>query len=192
MPRGLRRFQQSQQTHFLTCSCYCRQARFDAPDRYDLFLQCLEDTRRRFGICVYGYVVMPEHVHLLVSEPCLVPQVPRALLRADPGQTLADAMRDLKLSFTKRLIRREGESSSFWQKRYYDRNIRDAEEFTVKLRYIHRNPVKRGLCVCPEDWQWSSLRHYALREIGPVEIASEWTARDREVNARARVFLSPG
>jgi putative transposase len=196
MPRGLHRYHQSQQTHFITFSCYRRQARFDSPDRYDLFLQCLEETRRRFAICVYGYVVMPEHVHLLLSEP---PRCPEPVLseaegsrerssRADLGQTLADAMRDLKLSFSKRVSKRISEPSSFWQKRYYDRNIRD-EQFTVKLRYIHRNPVKRGLVSEPVDWKWSSFRHYALREMGAVEIESEWTARDREANASERVFL---
>jgi len=65
MPSGLRRFQQSGQSHFLTFSCYRRQARLSSPDAYDLFVQCLEDMRCRFAMCIYGYVVMPEHVHLL-------------------------------------------------------------------------------------------------------------------------------
>ena len=83
----------------------------------------------------------------------------------------------------------------FWQKRYYDRNVRDEREFVDKLRYIHRNPVKAGLCKLPEDWRWSSFRHYALREKGVVEIESEWTARDRERQATGsaeRTFLIPG
>jgi hypothetical protein len=73
--------------------------------------------------------------------------------------------------------------------------VRDYHEFTVKLRYLHRNPVKRGLVAQPEDWKWSSYRHYALRETGVVEIESEWTATDREQQARAgaaRIFLRPG
>ena len=134
-------------------------------------------------MCIYGYVVMPEHVHLLISEP--------------EQATIADAMHFLKLSFAKRLRSRSGavESASFWQKRYYDRNVRDAREFTVKLRYLHRNPVKRGLVKEAGDWKWSSFRHYALREIGVVEIESEWTARDREAKTGggpARTFLHPG
>jgi hypothetical protein len=78
---------------------------------------------------------------------------------------------------------------------YYDRNVRDAEEFAVKLRYLHRNPVKRGLVKEPGDWSWSSFRHYALREVGVVEIESEWTARDRETKLTGgpvRTFLIPG
>jgi putative transposase len=183
MPRGLRRFHESGQSHFVTFSCYHRQANFSSPDTYGLFVQCLEDMRRRFGMCIYGYVVMPEHVHLLVNEP--------------EGATLADAIHFLKLSFAKRLRSRKDakEPSSFWQKRYYDRNVRDAREFTIKLRYLHRNPVKRGLVNEPGEWAWSSFRHYALREIGVVEIESEWTAADRETKTNggpARVFLNPG
>src|SRR5438034_7029131 len=49
-----------------------------------------------------------------------------------------------------------------------------------KLRYIHRNPAKAGLCERPEDWEWSSFRHYATGCEGRVEIESEWTARKRE------------
>lgn len=86
-------------------------------------------------------------------------------------------------------------SRPFWQKRYYDRNVRDPREFTVKLRYRHRNPVTRGLVREGADWKWSSFRHYAAREIGVVEIESEWTAVDRELKTcggPSRVFLNPG
>ena len=117
---------------------------------------------------------MPEHVHLVLSEP------QRGLL--------ADAMHYLKLSVAKRLG-----TGVFWQKRYYDRYVRDEREFIKKLRYIHRNPVQRGLAVEPGEWKWSRFRHYALREKGVVEIESEWTARDREKqDGVERVFLIPG
>jgi len=183
MPRGLQRFQQSRQSHFVTFSCYRRRANFIGPETYDLFVQCLEDMRRRFSMRVYGYVVMPEHVHLLVNEP--------------EHALLAEAIHYLKLSFAKRLRSRTGATTScaFWQKRYYDRNVRDGEEFTVKLRYLHRNPVQRGLVQDAADWEWSSFRHYALREVGIVEIESEWTARDRDQKSLGgvpRIFLRLG
>jgi len=183
MPSGLRRYHESGQSHFITFTCYHRQRYFTTSETHDLFLRCLEDMRRRFQMLIYGFVVMPEHVHLLVSEP--------------ERHTLADAMHYLKLSFAKRLRaqRQRVEWGSFWQKRYYDRNIRDAREFTLKLRYLHRNPVKRGLVSEPGEWKWSSFRHYAFREVGMVEIESEWMARHRELEIRggpARIFLNPG
>lgn len=177
MPRGLWRFQESGQSHFVTFSCYRRQAHFVVDESFDLFLTCLEDTRRRFQLYVYGYVVMPEHVHLLLSEP--------------QQSTLAEAIHFLKLSSSKRAQKFRPGAGTFWQKRYYDRNVRSASEFAVKLRYLHRNPVERGLVAKPEEWKWSSYRHYAWREKGAVEIESEWTARDREGGA-GRVFLRPG
>jgi putative transposase len=75
----------------------------------------------------------------------------------------------------------------FWQARYHDFNVWSERKFVEKLRYIHRNPVKRGLVARPEDWRWSSFLHYATGEVSVVEIESQWTARRRE---RAGVFLA--
>jgi REP element-mobilizing transposase RayT len=77
MPHGLKRFQQSAQSHFVTFTCYHRRRGFDSPAVCDLFVQVVEEMRCRFGLCIYGYVVMPEHVHLLLNEPAaprLTPQ----------------------------------------------------------------------------------------------------------------------
>jgi putative transposase len=87
---------------------------------------------------------MPEHVHLLIGEP--------------QRNTLADALKSLKQGVSRRLI---GNAKHFWEKRYYDFNIRNEEHFVQKLRYVHRNPVQGGLCERPEDWEWSSFRHCA-------------------------------
>jgi putative transposase len=69
MPQALHRFYGARDLHFLTFSCYRRQPLFSSVTRCDLFLQILERVRRRYRLVVLGYVVMPEHVHLLVSEP---------------------------------------------------------------------------------------------------------------------------
>ena len=163
MPWGLTRFHQSGQSHFVTFCCYHRRPWFTTAASKRVFEAALERVRRGFGLCVYGYVVMPEHVHLLLSEP--------------QQDTLADALKSLKQGVSRRLI---GDADHFWQKRYYDFNIRNYPQFVEKLRYIHRNPVKAGLCERPEDWEWSSFRHYATGCEGRVEIESEWTARKRE------------
>jgi putative transposase len=169
MPLGLKRFQQSQQSHFVTFSCYRRLPLLDTPALRTLVIAALEQARRRFCFWVYGFVVMPEHVHLLLSEP------ERGLL--------ANAIQSLKISVAKRSAparELDGEHTPLWYKRYYDRNIRSYTDFLEKLRYIHRNPVKRGLVERPEDWKWSSFRHYATGEGCGVEIESLWTARQRE------------
>lgn len=165
MTQGLIRYQQSGQAHFVTFSCYHREAKLKSPASCKLFLDVLEEARKRFSFRVYGYVLMPEHVYLLISEPDAVP--------------LAGAIKFLKSS-TSKTLRASRDAGPYWQARYHDRNVRDAEEFRVKLRYLHRNPVKRGLCESPELWPWSSFGHYVTGKRGIVEIESAWTAMGRE------------
>jgi putative transposase len=103
MPWGLKRFQQSRQTHFVTFSCYHRRPLLATPAARRIFEQALGRVRRSFDLYVYGYVVMPEHAHVLLSEP--------------QQGILADALKSLKQGVSQRLI---GEGEHFWQKRYYD------------------------------------------------------------------------
>ena len=164
MPWGLQRYQQAKDLHFVTFSCFHRQPKLGTPQSRDVFERSLEMVRLRYGLYVTGYVVMPEHVHLLLSEP--------------REGTLATALQSLKQSVSRRLALRAAEP--FWQERYYDFNVYSAQKRTEKLRYMHRNPVTRGLTASAEEWQWSSFRHYATGVEGVVEVESQWTARKRE------------
>ena len=164
MPWGLKRFHQSRNLHFLTSSCYHRLPYFQSIHSRTTFESSLEMARKKYNLCVYGYVVMPEHVHMLVNEP--------------EQDTLAKAIQSLKQSVARTLALRA--DTPFWQARYYDFNVWSERKFKEKLRYIHRNPVERGLVDRPEDWPWSSFRHYMNGEPGLVEIESEWTGRKRE------------
>ncbi len=121
MPRSLHRYYGAGDLHFITCSCFERQP-FLASARYrDLFLTVLEAEHRRYRVVVLGYVVMPEHFHLLLSEP----------QRGTP----ATVMPALKLGFTRRVLgewkRRRGTNQpefwepphQLWQPRFYDFNV---------------------------------------------------------------------
>jgi putative transposase len=162
MPWGLSRFQEARCLHFITFSCYHRAPLLASAGARDVFEENLERARRWYGFYVCGYVVMPEHVHLLVSEP--------------ERSRLCTAIQMLKQN----VARRVHGAGSFWQARYYDFNVWSEEKRIEKLRYMHRNPVKRGLVENPEDWAWSSFRHYVSGVDGVVEIESQWTARKRE------------
>ena len=163
MTQGLKRFHYTGDLHFVTFSCHERRKYLDSPQACSVFEVILERTRSRHGFCVIGYVVMPEHVHLLVSEPASIP--------------LSRALHSLKLSVSKL-----SHQHPFWAHRYYDFNVFSTRKQVEKLRYLHRNPVTRGLVARPEDWPWSSFRHYATGERGVVEIESFWTAAWREAN----------
>src|SRR5260370_19750999 len=103
MPWGLTRIHHSRQSHFVTFCCYHRRRLFTTDASQRIFESAVERVRRSFRLHVYGYVVMPEHVHLLLSER--------------QEDTLADALKSLKQGVSPRLI---GDADHFWQKRYYD------------------------------------------------------------------------
>ncbi len=128
---------------------------------------------------VIGYVVMPEHFHLLITEP----QV----------GTVSTVMQALKLGFARRVLAEiaraqvskgarpgaptevAGAQASYhvWTARFYDFNVYRERKRIEKLRYIHRNPVERGLVAEPDQWLWSSFRSYLYGEVGPVRV-NDW------------------
>ena len=69
MPKGLRRWYGGGDLHFITSSCYERRSFLGFPSRRDLFLKIFEQVRQKYEFQVVGYVVMPEHIHLLIGEP---------------------------------------------------------------------------------------------------------------------------
>jgi putative transposase len=175
MPSKLKRYQQAGDFHFLTFSCHARQPYFGNAASRDLFERTLEQTRRRYVFFVFGYVVMPEHIHLLVSEP--------------KHGTLGNALQALKTSISK-----QSKQKPFWLPRYYDFNVHSEDKRVEKLRYMHRNPVVRGLVKKPEEWAWSSFRHYSTGLEGTVEIESFWTGwrrENRDIPSRVRKSESP-
>ena len=155
----MRRWEGAGGARFVTFSCQRRLALLGRAQIRDVFVEALEIARKRHGFELFAWVVMPEHVHLL--------------MRPKSGSLLSDALRSLKTSVAKRVLRRWLELDApvlekirtprgelrFWQKGGgFDRNVRDLEEFCREVRYIHRNPVERGLVGRPEDWRWSSVR----------------------------------
>ena len=171
VPTGLHRYFGANHLHFVTCSCYQRRALLGTVHSRNLFLRILEETRQRYRFVVVGYVVMPEHIHLLLSEP-------------EVGSP-ATVMQVLKQRTSRAMMptREKNPRTPFWLERFYDFNVWSAKKRVEKLRYMHRNPVKRGLTMAPEDWQWSSYRFYALDETGPVRVNEGWG----EISFRDRV-----
>jgi len=158
------RYQDQHCLHFITFSCYHRMPLLDSLAAKETFEAELERVRAWYGCYITGYVVMPDHVHLLISEP--------------ERSKLSVVIQMLKQITSQKL--HGNPLPRFWQVRYYDFPVWTEAKRIEKLRYIHRNPVKRGLVEKPEDWRWSSFRHYATGTEGIVEIESQWTARTRE------------
>lgn len=161
MPSRLKRYQTQGSYHFLTFSCYRRLPYLNNDRARITFLEELEKLRSRHDFYVFGYVLMSEHVHLLLSEP--------------KHYVLRTTMNVLKHETSQRL---KEDRTRFWLPRYFDFNVATWAKAVEKLRYIHRNPVVRGLVERPEDWPWSSYHHWQTGELGLVEIESRWSSKD--------------
>lgn len=158
MRRHLKRYYGYGHLHFITFSCYRRQPLLALPSVRDQFLKVLEEVRCRYRFVVVGYVVMPEHVHLLINEPELgTPSVAMQVLKQRSSRSIAHS------------------EPRFWQLRFYDFNVWSTPKHVEKLKYMHRNPVTRGLVSLPEGWRWSSYRWYAFEEHGKVAVNEGWS-----------------
>ena len=165
MPWGLKRFHETGGLHFITWSCRDRQPLLGTPESRDLLLKVLEQMRNRYRFGVVGFVVMPEHVHLLISEPLM--------------SNLSSAISAVKLGFSRRVL---SEKPHFWQsrpevghptdagqhlwmKRFYDFNVYSQPKIAEKLHYMHQNPVVRGLVERREQWEVSERTHAERLEL---------------------------
>ena len=148
--------------HFITFSCYRRRPLLGTARARDRFVKTLDEVRERHGFPLIGFVVMPEHVHLVISESgrknpskilqVLKQKVARALLRKKRRKN------DAQLSLP---FENATEEKHFWQRRFYDFNVWSEKKLKEKLEYMHANPVQRGLVKHPRDWPWSSWASYS-------------------------------
>jgi putative transposase len=158
--------------HFITFSCYQRRPLLGTVRARNLFAKVLGEVRARHEFLLVGYVVMPEHVHLLMSEPRkltpsrLLQVLKRGVSREMRGRRRGDSARQLRL----KLPEPEGQLRRFWQRRFYDFNVWSHEKKKEKLEYMHANPVKRKLARHPQDWPWSSCSFYASGETGLISM----------------------
>jgi putative transposase len=168
VPKGLIRIYGQGDWHFITCSCYHRLPFLTSAARCDLFLKFLEETRKKYQFVVAGYVVMPEHFHLLIGEPKIKnPSVVMQVLKQRMSLRCRNKQRRAKQQLS---LLTDNLPLAFWQPRSYDFNVGTRRKYIEKLNYIPNNPVRRGLVSSPELWPWSSVRFYWYGEEGPVKV----------------------
>jgi putative transposase len=166
--------------HFLTFGCYRHLWLFKDPTLYDAFVDHLGDVRQKLRFKLYGYVVMPNHVHLLifpstdvaVSNVNPITQILSALKGPFAFKAISHLQRHWS-GFHQNLMvhQRKKTSYRFWQAGGgYDRNIFSDEEFAEKLHYMHLNPVRWGYVETAVEWCWSSANYYETGEVGRIKI----------------------
>jgi putative transposase len=170
------RYNEPGQPRELTFSCYRRYAFLGHDRTREWFCEALDAARRRFDFQLWAYVVMPEHVHVLVWPGDAADQMSR-FLQTVKEPVARKAIRHFKTAAPTWLARvtvREGQRlrHRFWQPGGgYDRNITSIAALRAMIEYIHANPVRRGLVARAEDWEWSSARWYA--GLQPVKLAMD-------------------
>jgi REP-associated tyrosine transposase len=194
MPSRLRRIYGMRDFHFITCSCYRRQPLMATRHARDVFLRIFEQVRRKYKFEVVGFVVMPEHFHILIGEPETGdPSTVMQVLKQTVARRLLKTARKRK-SDQPMLWRAEDcdmPNRHFWQVRFYDFNVYSNEKRAEKLRYMHENPVKRGLAPSPELWAWSSYRAYHCGEPSIVKIAELDGLRKSRFPEVTNIVLTP-
>ena len=179
--------------HFVTFSCYRRRPMLGAARARHCFVQILDQVRSRHRFQLIGYVVMPEHVHLLVSEPKKgTPSKVLQVLKQKVSRALQKRLRkSSSAQLTLRFAAVEPSAPAFWQRRFYDFNVWSEKKVKEKLDYMHRNPVERKLVLHPKDWAWSSWSHYEKGETGLIRIDTVETKEIQPANSRKQQRQEP-
>ena len=171
MPKGLKRYYGQKHLHFITCSCYRRLPLLRSARAKNAFAKILGEVREGYGFALVGYVVMPEHIHLLIGEPARgTPSTVMQVLKQRVSHRLRRKRRILPAQLRLRFDGSEDSLPRFWQLRFHDFNVWSHKKRVEKLQYMHLNPVKRGLVIHPKDWPWSSFSFYSKRQPGLAPI----------------------
>jgi putative transposase len=155
--------------HFLTFSCYRRWPLLSKDRSRWWFVRALEKARRRHDFDLWAWVLMPEHVHLLVWPRQSVYRMARILasIKKPVGARAIAYLRTHAPEFLERLSVRNRNRTyhRFWQAGPgRDQNLYEPVTIHRAIAYIHNNPVQRGLVARAEDWPWSSAADWAGRE----------------------------
>jgi len=169
-----RRYFAPGQLQFITSSVYRRLKLFDSYRLRGVFLDVLRQLRQETGFLLLGWVLMPEHFHLLI--------------RAEPGASTSALLQEFKKRSAQEIVSLLSANPQHawwrkmlagvrlppslhcdsyfrvWQRRFYPYGVYSDKKRREKLNYMHNNPVKRGLVESAEQWPWSSHRFYYLND----------------------------
>ena len=192
MPSRLIRYDQPGHTHFWTISCYRRLQFFHDDGVKQVVIKAFEEIRQEFGVCLIGYVIMPEHLHCLIYPHAKNSQVPSPIgqvlqcFKQYIGRFGKNRLRDVwrtrgRLWSAPLNAWAEGvfAKQEIMNTRGYDRNIFAHRALLQKLDYCHKNPLTRGLVNDAADWPWSSYRFYEFgdRSVLSMDWDGTWPIR---------------
>jgi len=151
--------------HYLTFVTFRRVPIFRSDHICQFFIDALKETRDKHPFKLIAYVIMPDHVHLIVNPlECDIQIVGKELKERSAKKTI-DWLKDEGHSVSLNKLRRQipgkrNHTYSVWQKRVKSVDLNSQKFILQKISYVHMNPVRAGLCDHPAKWKWSSYLAY--------------------------------
>jgi putative transposase len=140
--------------YFITASSFQKESLFQSERMADLFVKVLFDYRDQKKYLLHEFVLMPNHFHLLIS----------------PVLSLERALQLIKGGFSYRAKKELGFGGEIWEKSFYDRRVRDVQDYFAYRHYIRQNPVKSGLVAAAEEYPYSSARPEFVMDNAPQRL----------------------
>ena len=171
-----KRYNEPGQAHVLTFSCFQRQAFLSKDTSRQWLADGLNRARAKLPFHIWAYVIMPEHAHVLIWPTADVYSISEILnsIKQSVAKRALTFVRRESPNFLPRMADRQPNGKvhyRFWQRGGgYDRNVVELKTILWQAEYIHANPVRRGLCLKPEEWLWSSAADHAGMRTGPISI----------------------
>jgi putative transposase len=162
--------------HELTFSCFRRLRLLNRDRSRRWLIDAMENARKRLHLHIWAYVIMPEHVHVMIhpQEANYEIKLIRTALKVPVKRRALRYLRDTMPNALEKLCDRQPNGEvhyRFWQRGGgYDRNITEFGTLESMIEYIHLNPVRRGLVRRATDWVWSSARFYAGAVAVPIRM----------------------
>ena len=169
--KAVRHFDEPGHVHELTFSCYQRQPLLVDDQIRRLFCEALDRAIKGHNFRLLAFVIMPEHVHLLVQPQTMKSEISDLMfaIKRPSSYRIKQYRQDTNAAQIESLTirQRPGQMSfRFWQEGPgYDRDFTEPGSIMAAINYIHLNPVRRGLCDRAIDWKWSRARYHALPEM---------------------------
>ncbi len=165
---------------YITSNTYNRIAIFTRRSFIIPIIDSLNYYRYQYACKLIGYVIMPDHVHLLIwpQDAHIATDFMRDFKRFTSGRITRQAKLEGKIDWLAKFMEAGHETSradyKVWQDSFWEQTIYTQRFLTQKLNYIHMNPVRAGICKAPKDYLYSSYRNYYLFDNQLIEIDSEW------------------
>lgn len=162
--------------HFLTCTVLNWMPLFTRPQTSDIILEALRYRQEQQGWKVYGYVILENHLHMVVQSENLAVELPR--FKSFTARKLIDLLTECRAEHLLQQLaffrkgHKQDRDYQLWEEGSHPQLIGNEAVLRQKLEYIHQNPVKRGYVDEAVHWRYSSARNYAgLAGLIPVYMA---------------------